>query len=158
MTFGRLWPGAAASCAELEAVIFDGDGPWSEESFRAELSSPHRLYVGEVEEPGTDRERVVAYAGLGRAGPAGDAEYEILTVAVAPELRGRGLGRRLTEALLAAADEDPGPVFLEVRTDNAPAIALYESLGFGRMGVRRRYYADGADAWTMVRPAPGAAD
>lgn len=43
-------------------------------------------------------------------------------------------------------------VFLEVRTDNEPAIALYTSLGFTKMGVRKRYYqASGADAYTMRR-------
>jgi ribosomal-protein-alanine N-acetyltransferase len=42
-----------------------------------------------------------------------------------------------------------------VRTDNTPAIALYESEGFTRIGLRRRYYQpSGADAYTMLRPAP----
>ena len=41
-------------------------------------------------------------------------------------------------------------MFLEVRTDNAAAIALYESVGFTRVGVRKRYYrVSGADAYTM---------
>ncbi|MGE4365603.1 MAG: ribosomal-protein-alanine N-acetyltransferase RimI, partial [Mycolicibacterium sp.] len=45
-----------------------------------------------------------------------------------------------------------GTVFLEVRTDNAAAIALYESEGFVRIGVRKRYYrVSGADAYTMKR-------
>jgi ribosomal-protein-alanine N-acetyltransferase len=45
-------------------------------------------------------------------------------------------------------------VHLEVRTDNTPAIALYDSEGFTRIGVRRRYYRpSGADAYTMLRPA-----
>jgi ribosomal-protein-alanine N-acetyltransferase len=45
-----------------------------------------------------------------------------------------------------------GTVFLEVRTDNEPAIALYESLGFVNVGLRRRYYrSSGADAYTMRR-------
>jgi ribosomal-protein-alanine N-acetyltransferase len=43
-------------------------------------------------------------------------------------------------------------IFLEVRTDNVPAIALYESFGFVNVGLRRRYYrASGADAYTMKR-------
>ncbi len=46
------------------------------------------------------------------------------------------------------------PVFLEVRTDNAPAIALYVAHGFEKIGLRRRYYQpSGADAYTMARPA-----
>ena len=44
-------------------------------------------------------------------------------------------------------------MLLEVRTDNAAAIALYVSEGFTRLGVRRRYYQpSGADAYTMARP------
>ena len=47
---------------------------------------------------------------------------------------------------------DGGVVYLEVRTDNAPAIALYESAGFVTMGIRKRYYrVSGADAYTMRR-------
>jgi ribosomal-protein-alanine N-acetyltransferase len=43
-------------------------------------------------------------------------------------------------------------VYLEVRTDNEAAIALYTSLGFARVGVRKRYYrVSGADAYTMRR-------
>jgi ribosomal-protein-alanine N-acetyltransferase len=47
-------------------------------------------------------------------------------------------------------------VYLEVRTDNTAAISLYESVGFVRMGVRKRYYRiSGADAYTMRREAGG---
>ncbi|SKT61149.1 ribosomal-protein-alanine acetyltransferase RimI [Mycobacteroides abscessus subsp. abscessus] len=60
------------------------------------------------------------------------------------------------DALLAHADQDPGPVFLEVRTDNAAAIALYQGTGFETVGLRKRYYpGSGADAFTMKRPAHG---
>ena len=55
-----------------------------------------------------------------------------------------------TAALIA----DGGTVFLEVRTDNEPAIGLYESVGFVKMGVRKRYYRiSGADAYSMRRDA-----
>jgi ribosomal-protein-alanine N-acetyltransferase len=46
-------------------------------------------------------------------------------------------------------------VYLEVRTDNPTAIALYTSLGFATVGLRKRYYrASGADAFTMRRDPP----
>ena len=52
-------------------------------------------------------------------------------------------------------------VLLEVRVDNAPAIHLYESLGFEQLGMRRAYYQPGnIDAWTMrleLRGSGGAA-
>jgi [ribosomal protein S18]-alanine N-acetyltransferase len=45
-------------------------------------------------------------------------------------------------------------VYLEVRTDNAAAIALYKAHGFATIGMRRKYYQpSGADAFTMARPA-----
>ncbi|WP_295625627.1 ribosomal protein S18-alanine N-acetyltransferase [uncultured Corynebacterium sp.] len=152
-------PGAAGPCAALEAEIFAGDDPWPESAFASELANPANLYLGLVEPgaggPGSG-DRVLAYGGLTRLGPPDHPEYEIHTIAVDPVLRGRGLGRRLLEQLLAAADAAPGPVFLEVRTDNEPAIALYRSHGFDTVGIRKRYYRQsGADAYTMARPAPG---
>ena len=70
--------------------------------------------------------------------------------------QGRGIGRRMLESLLEVADD--GVVFLEVRTDNEPAIALYQSVGFTRVGLRKRYYrVSGADAYTMRRDPPSVA-
>jgi len=46
------------------------------------------------------------------------------------------------------------PAYLEVRTDNTAAIALYQAHGFERLGLRKNYYQpSGADAYTMVRPS-----
>jgi ribosomal-protein-alanine N-acetyltransferase len=75
---------------------------------------------------------------------------------VDPDYQGRGIGRRMLEELLEVADG--GVIFLEVRTDNEPAIALYESVGFTRVGLRKRYYrVSGADAYTMRRDPPSVA-
>ena len=56
-------------------------------------------------------------------------------------------------ALLAAASaRGATSVLLEVRSDNAPAIAFYRRHGFERIAVRRGYYQpEGADAWVMRR-------
>jgi ribosomal-protein-alanine N-acetyltransferase len=71
---------------------------------------------------------------------------------VDPAYQGRGIGRRLLSELLDFADG--GVVFLEVRTDNESAIALYRSVGFEQIGLRQRYYRiSGADAYTMRRAA-----
>jgi ribosomal-protein-alanine N-acetyltransferase len=79
-------------------------------------------------------------------------EAEILTLAVAREYRGAGIGRALldqamSQAELAAAKS----VFLEVSTRNEAAIALYTKFGFVRGGLRRDYYADGSDALVMEK-------
>ncbi|ALA66750.1 ribosomal protein S18-alanine N-acetyltransferase [Corynebacterium lactis] len=155
MDLVRLGPSAAAACADIEAELFAGDDPWSQGAFVAELSAPNNFYVGVVKREG----ELCGYGGITKLGSAGAAEYEIHTIGVASKWQGRGLGAQLMDALMAAAGEDPGPVFLEVRTDNAPAIALYEKYGFERMGLRKNYYpASGADAYTMCRPASACND
>ena len=137
----------AARCAELEAVLFNGDDPWPEVAFVRELAVGHNRYVGARVD-----DLLVGYAGIARLGRTPPFEYEIHTIGVDPDYQGQGIGRRMMTALLDFAGHD-GVVFLEVRTDNEPAIALYESLGFVRVGLRKRYYRAGADAYTMKRDA-----
>lgn len=72
----------------------------------------------------------------------------LYSLAIQPELRGRGVGRALLDASVAAAREHACLALrLEVRTDNAPAIKLYQQAGFVRIGRLDGYYEDGADAW-----------
>ncbi|CPR13369.1 ribosomal-protein-alanine acetyltransferase [Mycobacterium bohemicum DSM 44277] len=145
VTLGALTPADARRCAELEALLFDGDDPWPAVAFNRELASPHNHYV--AARAGGE---VVGYAGISRLGRTPPFEYEIHTIGVDPAYQGRGIGRRLLEQLLEFADG--GAVYLEVRTDNEPAIALYRSAGFEQVGLRRRYYrVSGADAYTMRR-------
>ena len=64
-----------------------------------------------------------------------------MNLAVRPEARRQGLGRRLMEALWARLMElGDESLTLEVRASNTPAIALYEGLGFVQVGRRPRYY------------------
>jgi [ribosomal protein S18]-alanine N-acetyltransferase len=151
----------AERCAELEAQLFDGDDPWPASAFVSELSGKHNHYVA-----ARTPYQLVGYAGIARLGLLRPYEYEIHTIGVDPTFQGRGIGRRLLDALLRYADRTAGAatsggaatVFLEVRTDNAPAIALYRSAGFVEVGLRKRYYrVSGADAYTMRRRAPSGA-
>jgi [ribosomal protein S18]-alanine N-acetyltransferase len=147
--YGPLKPSDAARCAELEAQLFDGDDPWPERAFLAELKAEQIRYVA-----ARDEDKLVGYAGIARLGRKKPYEYEIHTIGVDPAFQGQGIGRRMLTELLDHASG--GTVFLEVRTDNVPAIALYESFGFVNVGLRRRYYrASGADAYTMQRPSQG---
>jgi ribosomal-protein-alanine N-acetyltransferase len=69
-------------------------------------------------------------------------EAEILTLAVRPEARRRGLGARLVrEGGTAAAAQGATRLFLEVADDNAAALALYVGAGFSEAGRRPGYYA-----------------
>ncbi len=147
VTIGALTPADAQRCAELEAQLFDGDDPWPAAAFNRELASAHNHYVG-ARTGGI----LVGYAGISRLGRRPPFEYEIHTIGVDPAYQGRGIGRRLLDELLEFADD--GVVYLEVRTDNQAAIALYRGVGFAQIGLRRRYYrVSGADAYTMRREA-----
>ena len=70
-------------------------------------------------------DKLVGYAGIARLGRKPPYEYEIHTIGVDPAYQGQGIGRRLLNRLLDFAADDP--VYLEVRTDNAAAIAMYEA-------------------------------
>jgi ribosomal-protein-alanine N-acetyltransferase len=129
--------------ATLHARAFRSPPPWSAAVFAGFLADPLAFLLVEGD------------AGflLGRA-VAGEAE--LLTLAVAPDARRRGLGRKLLarflyQARLRGADR----AFLEVAADNPAAIALYESAGFAKVGSRRAYYLtpDGqrVDALVLAR-------
>ncbi len=69
-------------------------------------------------------------------------EAEVLTLAVAPWARRKGLATALIDAAAAhAALRGAETVFLEVASDNASALGLYQGAGFERVGMRRGYYA-----------------
>ena len=85
---------------------------------------------------------------------AAGGEAEILTLAVAPEARGRGLGRALLAAAAGhACEKGVENIFLEVGADNPAALALYAGLGFARVGQRKAYY-QGKDALVLKAGLP----
>jgi len=146
VVYGELTRGDAARCAELESLLFGGDDPWPQAVFVRELAARHNRYVAARVE-----DKLVGYAGIARLGRTPPFEYEIHTIGVDPDYQRHGIGRGMMERLLSSV-EPGGVVFLEVRTDNDPAIELYRSLGFVTIGLRKRYYrASGADAYTMRR-------
>jgi ribosomal-protein-alanine N-acetyltransferase len=83
-------------------------------------------------------------------------EAEILTLAVAPWARRRGVASALVEAAVSEARRRGAhAVFLEVAADNPAALALYQGAGFAQAGLRRAYYgrsgAPAADALVLRR-------
>jgi [ribosomal protein S18]-alanine N-acetyltransferase len=79
-------------------------------------------------------------------------EAEILSIAIAPRQRGRGLARPLLDLhLRRLAGRGARAVFLEVDEHNAPARALYRRAGFYDVGRRKSYYQSGASALVLRR-------
>ena len=127
-----------------------GTEAWSRAAYLAELADRRlRHYVAAESADGA----LLGWAGVMVVSGAA----EILTVGVVPAARRGGLGRALLHALLdEARRRGATEAFLEVRVDNAAAIALYEAEGFARLGVRRGYYDAGrVDALTMRLAALG---
>lgn len=148
ISVGPLHRRDIARCVEIEKRLFAGDSPWSAGAFHSELRAG-AYYLAAY-----DDENLIGYAGLAVAGPPGDFETNVHTIGVDTAYQGQGIGTTLLRGLLARADELNAPVFLEVRTDNDRAVALYERHGFTRVGLRKRYYQpSGADAYTMKREA-----
>ena len=80
-------------------------------------------------------------------------EAEIYNIAVHPDLRQTGLGKKLLGRVLDAAQEHGVMrAILEVRVSNVAALGLYHALGFVECGRRKAYYADtGEDALVLCR-------
>lgn len=129
-----LWasPERAADVAALHAEVFNP--AWSQESVTKLLEHPAAAAL--IAMAGLRREP----AGFIMAQLAGD-EAEILSVGVAMRFQRRGLGQRLIEGLIRAAQRaEARRLFLEVGIDNTAALKLYEKLDFRRVGIRPKYY------------------
>jgi [ribosomal protein S18]-alanine N-acetyltransferase len=129
-----LWasPDRADDVAKLHAALFNPS--WDKAAITVLLEHPAAAALIATA-PG-HREPV----GFILAQLAAD-EAEIISIGVAPTWQQLGLGRRLIEGLIRAARRaEVRRLFLEVSTNNTPALALYESLDFRRVGLRPRYY------------------
>ena len=134
--------------ADLDAVLQIERGfaaPWTREMFVQELSQPE----GSAQLVAESDRRVVGYALWWCVAD----EVHIVNLAVHDRYRRRGVARRLLGAAFESArDRGLSLATLEVRFHNAAAIALYESMGFQRIAIRKAYYADnGEDALVMLK-------
>jgi len=124
--------------------------PWSISMFAHELSKPSSVCLAAVEAV-----RVVGYLVCTRYHDV----WHLMSVAVVPDRRRRGIAAELVTCLLAETRSAGARYTLEVRASNRAAIAMYEGMGFRRAGVRNRYYSDnGEDALIMWRDAPAVAE
>ena len=122
--------------------------PWSSGQYREEISAPTRRFIVAVDEGLS----VIGYAGV--FAPGG-AEADILTVGVISKYRGQGIARELMAGITKwAIDQGSIAMMLEVKTDNAAAIGLYESLGYSKLNIRKDYFGTGLDALVMRKELP----
>ena len=122
--------------------------PWSSGQYREEISAPTRHFIVALDEGLS----VIGYAGV--FAPGG-AEADILTVGVISQHRGQGIARQLMAGITKwAIDQGSIAMMLEVKTDNAAAIGLYESLGYSKLNIRKDYFGTGLDALVMRKELP----
>ncbi len=77
-------------------------------------------------------------------------EASIVKLAIHPEERKKGYAKKLLHYFISELrKQNYGTIFLEVRTQNCPAQNVYEKLGFKSIGIRKKYYSDGQDAFVM---------
>lgn len=117
----------------MEQTCFPGDF-WSLDSVKSQLVQPGALY------------RIIKVGGCEAGYALGNVvadEAELYRIAVLPEYRRQGLGKELLCGFLnLCREKSAAAVFLEVRSKNQGAIALYKSAGFAPVGMRKNYYKD----------------
>lgn len=127
--------------AALEKICFSN--PWSEKSVGEELKNPLSLWLVAAE-----GEKVLGYVGSQTV----MGETDMMNVAVDPAFRRNHLGKQLILSLVDALREQGShSLTLEVRASNAPAIALYETLGFTQAGRRPNYYRNPKEDALILR-------
>jgi ribosomal-protein-alanine N-acetyltransferase len=122
--------------------------PWTKRIFIDCLRSGYQCWIL------ANKQKIVAHGIMSVA----IGECHLLTLCVSPQYQRRGFARKIFHVLLDRATKlDARECFLEVRVSNAPAIALYRSLGFVQIGLRKNYYPEGdsrEDALVMSRLLP----
>ena len=131
-----------AQVAELEKICF-GSAAWSEKSVASELENPLSVWLVALE-----GEKVLGYVGSQTV----IDETDMMNVAVHPDYRRQGIAEALVTHLVQALREKGNHCLtLEVRVSNAPAIALYEKLGFTQVGRRPNYYRNPKEDALIMR-------
>jgi ribosomal-protein-alanine N-acetyltransferase len=133
-------PRLATALAAVHAAAFAGEGRgWSSLEILALLTEP-AISVRVAGGTPAEADGALAPAGFALYRAVAD-EAELLTLAVAPERRRRGLGAGLLAACEAGARAAGATrMFLEVAAGNAAARALYDRAGFRQCGRRPGYY------------------
>ncbi len=131
----------------MEKEIFKDD-PWSIGQCKEEVANNGitRHYLVACD----SQHQIIGWAGAMCAQEGADTD--ILTIAVDPDYRLRGIARHMLTSLIDWAYTKNSPkIFLEVEKNNQPAQALYISEGFETISIRPDYYGAGIDALVMTK-------
>ena len=130
-----------AQIAALEKICFSD--PWSEKSVASELDNKLAFWL-----VATEGDTIAGYIGSQTVMD----ETDMMNVAVHPDFRRQGIAEDLVNALVEQLKTMGSHCLtLEVRASNAPAIALYEKLGFAQIGRRRNYYRNPREDALILR-------
>lgn len=141
MTIQAMTNAHVAQIAGLEKLCFSD--PWSEKSVASELDNGLSLWLVALE-----GETVAGYVGSQTVLD----ETDMMNIAVHPDFRRRGIAQALVESLVKQLRQRGSRCLtLEVRASNSPAIALYEKLGFQKIGRRKNYYRDPREDALILR-------
>ena len=136
-----MTPAHLPQAAALERACFSH--PWTEKALAEDLDNELLTLLAAVGEDGT-------LLGYGEVRTVLD-EGTLERIAVAPQFRRHGAAEALLRRFLDDGRGKLAFLTLEVRAGNAPAIGLYEKLGFEVVGRRRNYYREeGEDALLMT--------
>lgn len=136
-----MTPAHLPQAAALERACFSH--PWTEQALAEDLDNELLTLLAAVGEDGT-------LLGYGEVRTVLD-EGTLERIAVAPQFRRHGAAEALLRRFLDDGRGKLAFLTLEVRAGNAPAIGLYEKLGFEVVGRRRNYYREeGEDALLMT--------
>ena len=130
-----------AQIAQLEKICFSD--PWSEKSVASELDNKLAFWLVAAE-----GDTVAGYIGSQTV----IDETDMMNVAVHPDFRRKGIAEALVNTLVGNLKKMGSRCLtLEVRASNAPAIALYEKLGFAEIGRRKNYYRNPREDALILR-------
>lgn len=130
ITVRKMSPADVDGVYEIEKSCFASEA-WAKADFESLADCDDGIFTALVAESGG---RVCGYI----CGSCVGGETEIGSVAVSGAFRRTGIAKKLISELERLTC--PEKTFLEVRVSNVPARALYTSLGFEEIGIRRRYY------------------
>ena len=141
MMIQNMKPEHVAQVAALEKICFSD--PWSEKSVASELDNKLAFWM-----VATEGKTVAGYIGSQTVLD----ETDMMNVAVHPDFRRQGIAEALVNELVENLKKMGSHCLtLEVRASNAPAIALYEKLGFREIGRRKNYYRNPREDALILR-------